>query len=198
MEFHWFLNSLFGRFFCIYRSKRIRRSSVNFLNPTFDRTQNERKVPRLSLCHAHDPCSQRLHSPPHLSMASTPPPKAATTAEPAVEKTTPPSLKKDHGIVKSVLSGDTLVVLDDKPNPQGPPAEKIVTLSSLSAPRMARGDATEEVLWHVGTIFRSPHTIIFSIHLNFFLGSYFIFQCYYLFFLCFQRFIFPHFSLLYP
>lgn len=98
------------------------------------------------LCHAHALVASASHLPfPHLIMASAPPPKVSATTEPAVEKA-PPTIKKDRGIVKSVLSGDTLVVLEDKPSTQGPPTDKIITLSSLLAPKLARGDNKEEVL----------------------------------------------------
>lgn len=80
-------------------------------------------------------------------MASAAPPstKATTSTEPATPQQQPAQQsKKGRGVVKSVLSGDTLVVLEDT---QGKVTEKIITLSSLSAPRLARGDGKEDELF---------------------------------------------------
>jgi hypothetical protein len=59
------------------------------------------------------------------------------TASPAVEKKEPkeprPQIVKDSGagVVKSVLSGDTIVVINLTKNQAGPPTEKIISLQSF-------------------------------------------------------------------
>lgn len=84
-------------------------------------------------------------------MASAPPKATSTDSAPAPQQQQaqqgPPAPKRGSGVVKSVLSGDTLVVVEDKPFANGkPPTDKIITLSSLSAPRLARGsDKDDEV-----------------------------------------------------
>jgi len=49
------------------------------------------------------------------------------------------------GVVKAVLSGDTIVVINLAKNQQGPPQERIISLSNISAPSMGRkrGDKEE-------------------------------------------------------
>jgi staphylococcal nuclease domain-containing protein 1 len=60
-------------------------------------------------------------------------------AQEKVEKEAVKEKEKGRGVVKSVLSGDTIVVLEvDKSNNQGPPPERQVTFSSLTAPRLGR------------------------------------------------------------
>eukprot|EP01111_Echinosteliopsis_oligospora_P009258 TRINITY_DN2685_c0_g2_i5.p1 TRINITY_DN2685_c0_g2~~TRINITY_DN2685_c0_g2_i5.p1 ORF type:complete len:1028 (-),score=381.77 TRINITY_DN2685_c0_g2_i5:46-3129(-) len=70
------------------------------------------------------------------------------TAALAADGIAPPAavvVPKSRGTVKSVLSGDTLLIQDDKPSPQGPPAEFQVTLGSISAPRLARFKPGEDL-----------------------------------------------------
>ena len=59
-------------------------------------------------------------------------------------------------------------MLDDKQSTQGPPAEKIVTLSSLLAPKLARGDAKEEV-WGLQGNVGALDQIIYSSRYHFLL-----------------------------
>jgi hypothetical protein len=48
--------------------------------------------------------------------------------------------------IKAVPSGDTVVLVLPQPqNAQGPPPEKELTLSHISAPRLARKDGKDEV-----------------------------------------------------
>jgi staphylococcal nuclease domain-containing protein 1 len=46
--------------------------------------------------------------------------------------------EKARGVVKSVLSGDTIVILVQDKNHRGPPSERIVTLSNVQAPKLGR------------------------------------------------------------
>lgn len=48
-----------------------------------------------------------------------------------------------HGLVKAVPSGDSVLVIG-KGASQGPPPEKLITLASLIAPRLARREATSK------------------------------------------------------
>lgn len=43
-----------------------------------------------------------------------------------------------RGVVKAVLSGDTIIVINLAKNQQGPPQERIISISNISAPSMAR------------------------------------------------------------
>eukprot|EP01118_Nematostelium_gracile_P011636 TRINITY_DN4159_c0_g1_i1.p1 TRINITY_DN4159_c0_g1~~TRINITY_DN4159_c0_g1_i1.p1 ORF type:complete len:963 (-),score=390.78 TRINITY_DN4159_c0_g1_i1:111-2999(-) len=72
---------------------------------------------------------------------------AQPNASPAVEKKPPrepraqPAKDSGAGIVKSVLSGDTIVVINIQKNQA--PTEKIISLSNLSAPLLGRKKANE-------------------------------------------------------
>lgn len=75
----------------------------------------------------------------------------ALKAEPGAEVSKP--LFKGRGIVKAVLSGDSIVIQDDKPAAQGPPQERTLTLSSLSAPRLARPPETKDEVYIILPLF---------------------------------------------
>lgn len=50
----------------------------------------------------------------------------------------------NKAIVKNVLSGDT-VILRGKPRPNGPPAERLLALSNVQAPRLGSTTRSDEV-----------------------------------------------------
>ena len=52
-----------------------------------------------------------------------------------------------HGIVKGVLSGDSLVIMGTDAS-KGPPPEKLITLSGIMAPRLANrnNNTSDQVL----------------------------------------------------
>jgi hypothetical protein len=50
----------------------------------------------------------------------------------------------NKAIVKNVLSGDT-VILRGKPRPNGPPAERLLALSHVQAPRLGNTTRSDEV-----------------------------------------------------
>ncbi len=58
-----------------------------------------------------------------------------------------PAVKTGRGIVKAVRSADSLVLQEDKPSTQGPPAERMISLSSLSTPRFASKPGEEDEVW---------------------------------------------------
>lgn len=50
----------------------------------------------------------------------------------------------NKAVVKNVLSGDT-VILRGKPRPNGPPAERLLALSNVQAPRLGSTARSDEV-----------------------------------------------------
>lgn len=50
----------------------------------------------------------------------------------------------NKAVVKNVLSGDT-VILRGKPRANGPPAERLLALSNVSAPRLGNTTRSDEV-----------------------------------------------------
>ncbi len=56
----------------------------------------------------------------------------------------------NKAVVKSVLSGDT-IILRGKPKPNGPPAERLLALNYVQAPRLGNKDKEDEVrTWNAG------------------------------------------------
>ena len=49
----------------------------------------------------------------------------------------------NKAVVKNVLSGDT-VILRGKPRPNGPPAERLLALSHVQAPRLGNTTRSDE------------------------------------------------------
>ncbi|KAG1112562.1 hypothetical protein G6F42_014708 [Rhizopus arrhizus] len=49
----------------------------------------------------------------------------------------------NKAVVKNVLSGDT-VILRGKPRPNGPPAERLLALSNVQAPRLGNTTRSDE------------------------------------------------------
>lgn len=53
-------------------------------------------------------------------------------------------MAQNKAVVKSVLSGDT-VILKGRPRANGPPAERLLALSNVQAPRLGNKDKDDEV-----------------------------------------------------
>jgi hypothetical protein len=51
---------------------------------------------------------------------------------------------QNKAVVKSVLSGDT-VILRGRPKANGPPAERLLALNNVQAPRLGNKDKEDEV-----------------------------------------------------
>lgn len=49
-----------------------------------------------------------------------------------------------YGFVKAVLSGDSMVLMGGPVSPGGPPAEKVVALTGIEAPRFARSKSDKD------------------------------------------------------
>jgi hypothetical protein len=62
------------------------------------------------------------------------------------------NMVQNKAVVKSVLSGDT-VILKGRPRANGPPAERLLALSNVQAPRLGNKDKDDEVKFRFGSHF---------------------------------------------
>lgn len=72
------------------------------------------------------------------------------------------NMVQNKAVVKSVLSGDT-VILKGRPRANGPPAERLLALSNVQAPRLGNKDKDDEVKRRFGS--HSTHLVV-SIETN--------------------------------
>jgi len=108
--------------------KQNQNNNTNQIKPSKQeqKTTNDNTTPPPKQEQATQPATPAPTSTPQAQPQQPPQPKPAVTKE------------KGRGNVKAVLSGDTIVVVHLEKNQQGPPLEREITISNISAPKLGR------------------------------------------------------------